>query len=311
MSLIQVALRATPATLAPLEEMLFAAGAVSIALVSDADEPVLEPAPGETPLWSEINLRASFELSTDLQPLRLALADFLPDTPVEVSFLGEEWRQALAGHAVNEVFAGRLWLRPRDPEWAEHRGGASGTELAAPPGAVSDPVQLLLQPGLAFGSGSHPTTRLCLTWLAEHVRAGQRLLDFGCGSGILGIAGALLGGTCVAVDHDPQALLATADNATYNKLTHKDITTLALSDWYAQQHKQTFDIVVANILAAPLQDLAEDFEAVAKPGAHIVLSGILAEQAESVSACYTRTRFQAPRREQGWVLLSGVVAPAA
>ncbi|MEM9622573.1 MAG: 50S ribosomal protein L11 methyltransferase [Pseudomonadota bacterium] len=301
MSWLQLTLPVTAAGLESLETLMFEQGAISVTLISGADEPVLEPDPGQTPVWDDISLQAVFDIDTDLQSLRLALADLIGHQPVQVEFVGaQDWREAAANFAVNQVFADRLWLRPRQLE-----GAAEADQL----------VPLLLEPGLAFGSGSHPTTQLCLTWLAQHLHGPARVLDFGCGSGILAIAAALLmadsvgpmPGHVVAVDHDPQALLATNANATYNGLAHKDITTLAAVDWYARDHEQTFDIVVANILAAPLQDLAEEIEAVAKPGAHIVLSGILADQAAAVAASYSRTQF-APAVYQGeWVLLQGLV----
>ncbi len=295
----------TPQQLNPIEDALFELGALSISLVSDTDEPVLEPMPGETPLWSGITLKTIFSTETDIQALRLALGDLVPGAEVLVNFIGDkDWQAGSTNHAVNRVFGGKLWLRPKE---------IGAQQL--PPEAIDGPGQsagnlipLVLEPGLAFGSGSHPTTRLCLAWLAEHVLPGQRVLDFGCGSGVLSLAAALLGAGVLGVDHDPQALLATRENATYNSLGDDKVMTLAAGDWSVEAYRRSFDIVVANILAAPLQELAEDFQAVAKPGAHIILSGVLIEQVNAVADCYQHTHFQPPLVEDGWALMRGVVA---
>ena len=123
---------------------------------------------------------------------------------------------------------------------------------------------------------------------------------------MLGIAAALLGAKVVAVDYDPQALIATRENAAYNGLTHTMLTIFDLAQWHPKRYKCTFDIVVANILATPLQDLAEEFETVAKPRAAIILSGVLPEQAEAVMDRYLKTRFTQPQEDQGWARLDGI-----
>ena len=297
MSWLQIELQATPATLPDIEEALMGCGAVSLTLVSDADEPVLEPAPGETPLWSSVRVQALFDLQTDMSVVRRTLETLaVPVDSLQVDFVAaRDWQNAVRTHAVEQVFGERLWLRPKD-------------EDAASCGAVQstgDLVELRLDPGLAFGSGSHPTTRMCLEWLAQNIAPGQRVLDFGCGSGILGIAAALLGARVVAVDYDPQAVMATRENATYNGLGETDMQVLSLDEWQGDEHVACFDVVVANILAAPLKSLAAEFERAGVPAGNIVLSGVLEEQAADVMESYMKTDFQSPQLEAGWACLQG------
>jgi len=296
-SWLQIELLANPETLPEVEQALTACGAVSITLVSDVHEPVLEPNPGETPLWSSVRVQALYPLDVDMAEVRQGLAK-LPSqwlAELEISFVGvEDWQNALRTHTVDHLFAGRLWLLPKDADVAPSKV-ALGKNV----------VELRLDPGLAFGSGSHPTTRLCLEWIARHVNAGDRVLDFGCGSGVLGIAAALLGAAVVAVDHDQQAIVATGENAAYNGLKAGEVVVLSTDDWRPDAHAASFDVIVANILAAPLKSLALTFEQVAAPNAAIVLSGVLSEQVGEVIACYARTDFGPAEIEDGWACLSG------
>jgi ribosomal protein L11 methyltransferase len=192
----------------------------------------------------------------------------------------DAWRSS----AVAQCFGGRLWVLPRD---SEPREG----------------IVLRLDPGLAFGTGGHPTTRLCLEWLASHDLSGQRLVDYGCGSGILGIAAALLGAAEVlAVDHDSQALLATQENARANAVDPGRLRAVGPDE--VPEHGD-YDVLVANILANPLLELASRFTDLIRPGGMIVLSGLLAGQASGVVAGYPAFRFADPQADGDWVLLSG------
>jgi ribosomal protein L11 methyltransferase len=295
-SWLQLELLVAPQTLSDSEAVLLEAGAVAITLLSDDDEPVLEPAPGETPLWSSVRVLALLPVDANMAQIQEQLHR-LPQTPpvLDVQFIADQnWQTQVNNHAVDQVFAERLWLLPKQQPVDETAAQAY--------------TLMRLEPGLAFGSGSHPTTRLCLQWLAENVQPGQKVLDFGCGSGVLAIAAALLGAEVVGVDHDPQAILATRENADYNNLDSRQVDVVLAEQWHAHSYPQHFDVVVANILAGPLQELAEQFESVVIPGGSIVLSGILEAQAQEVADSYTGTRFGEPQIEAGWVCLAGVCA---
>jgi ribosomal protein L11 methyltransferase len=168
--------------------------------------------------------------------------------------------------------------------------------------AAPDPaaVNIALDPGLAFGTGSHPTTRLCLAWLDENLAGGERVLDYGCGSGILAIAAAKLGAAAVAgVDIDPQAIQAARDNAARNHIAAEFFLPGAAPDFQA-------DVVVANILTNPLKLLAPALAAACRPGGRIVLSGILSPQADDVASVYGQWFAMDERRdEDGWACLGG------
>ena len=277
------------------EALLNDHGAVAVVLESLADEVVLEPDPGATPMWTEVHLKAFFPLDLNVAELGAALKDLDPEVHdhCEFDFVAEQdWQAALQQHAVEQEFAGRLWLLPKSAAQSAHRDGAAC---------------LFLDPGLAFGSGSHPTTRMCLSWMAGAIQPGQRVLDFGCGSGILAIAAALLGATAVGVDHDDQALLATTENAHFNGVDSTQLQVFSLASWQANGgvHYSPFDVIAANILAGPLQQLAEHFCDCLKPGGQVVLSGILPEQTNDVMAAYPLIDFVDPVIEDDWACLIG------
>lgn len=296
MSWLQLEFIASPNTIEALETALFGVGCVSVTLLSESDEPVLEPRPGETPLWERIRCQALFALEIDLQKVRQALADLtMADgalADIEIRFVGEtDWQAQARRFAVDAVFGQRLHLRPPLGE-----GEVYETRRLQP---------LFLEPGLAFGSGSHPTTRMCLEWIANHIQPGWRVLDFGCGSGVLAIAAALLGADVVAVDHDDQAVAATGENAERNGVS---LRVLALSEWQ-KSPEADFDAVVANILAEPLRALANEFVGVVRPGGSIVLAGLLADQMDRVQSGYPPSvRFQEPEQIEDWVRIVGVAS---
>jgi ribosomal protein L11 methyltransferase len=274
---------------APVEAALLALGAISIEYRDAGDEPILEPAPGETPLWSRLAVAALLPAETEPDSLRLAIAAAaqpLPAPKLQLQRLDDrDWLAAWRASLAPRRFSGGLWVIPR-----EHT-----------PPANADHV-VWLDPGLAFGSGSHPTTSLCLDWIADRVTAGS-LLDYGCGSGILGLAGLVMGARqLVSVDIDPQALSATAANARFNRQAAAT-EILAPQDLPAGRQ---FDFVVANILSGILIDLAPQLSGHCKSGASIALTGILTEQTEQVCAAYAPWFGALSVQERdGWVLLSG------
>jgi ribosomal protein L11 methyltransferase len=272
---------------APYEDALFALGAVSVTLQDAADDPVLEPGPGETPLWPTVVVKALFDPDTDPTRLAHALAESLPDGPSPrfETLADQAWERVWLDDFRPMRFGRRLWVCP---------GGL-------PAGDV-DAIRIELDPGLAFGTGTHPTTALCLEWLDGQDLAGCSVIDYGCGSGILAIAAAKLGATHVrAVDIDPQALIATRDNAVRNGVAG----TLTITGDPALAPRST-DVLLANILAGPLVELAPRFAAALGPAGRLALSGLLPEQADAVTAAYRPWfHIDTTTMRDGWVLLSG------
>jgi ribosomal protein L11 methyltransferase len=298
---LQITLALGTQEAAEFETVLQAHGAVAITYESQADEVVLEPKPGEIPLWQHISLVALFSIDTNISGLNeaLRLLDAKVHERLDVAFVAEEdWQQRLVNHTVSAEFGGRLLLLPKIDAVAQRVV------------AKAEKPALYLEPGLAFGSGSHPTTRMCLEWLASHIKADQVVLDFGCGSGILAIGAALLGARVIAVDHDDQAITATRENAQFNGVSEQ-IQTLTLVDWGrdgSRQASEHFDVVVANILAAPLIDLAPTFSRSLRQGGSLVLAGVLDHQASRVMQAYPGINFGPTVAEDEWVCLAGTLA---
>lgn len=272
-----------------LEDLLLASGAVSVTLEDNADQPILEPALGETPLWDQVRLTGLYDADIDTRAvsdrLTLAWSQPLPEHRWE-QLEDKDWEREWMSHYQAIRCGDRLWICP---SWQE------------PP--EPDKVNLMLDPGLAFGTGTHPTTFLCLQWLDQQPVDGLDLVDFGCGSGILGIAALLLGANRVTgVDIDPQALTATQDNAARNSLPD-DAMPVYLPGRYPEV---TADIMLANILAGPLVELAPRLQQMTRTGGKICLSGILANQADAVMEAYRPWFDFDPVAEQdGWVRLTG------
>ena len=287
---LQVRLAITPEQAATYEDALLDVGAVSVTFMDAEDQPIFEPDLGTTPLWSHTHLLALFEADTDpaalLAHLALLTGGPLPAHQVE-QIADQDWERSWMDNFQPLRFGQRLWIVP---SWHQ------------PPEPQA--VNLHLDPGLAFGTGTHPTTALCLEWLDGQSLHDCNVLDFGCGSGILAIAALLLGAKqACGTDIDPQALEASRDNATRNGIDAARFPLYLPSEIPAD----TFDLVLANILAGPLVQLAPTISQHVRQGGHLVLSGILAEQAEEVRAAYQADFILDPTAEKdGWVRISGV-----
>lgn len=290
MSWIQLSLAAGELDPEQVSDQFMEMGAVSVTFLDSADEPVLEPAPGETPLWSQTRVVALFEAGLSREMLIKQVADQLGEAAadrLQIEHLDDrDWVRAWMDEFQPMRFGERLWICPSH---------------MSPP--EPDAVNLYLDPGLAFGTGTHPTTALCLEWLDRNLPEGLTVIDYGCGSGILAIAAARLGARQVwAVDNDPQALIATRDNAARNGVAER-IETLLPDALPAIQA----DLMLANILANPLVTLAPTLAARLRPGGRIVLSGILAEQEGMIRRAY-ETAFESlsVERQEDWIRIDGV-----
>lgn len=267
----------------PAEQALETSGALSVTLSDAGDDPVLETAPGETRLWPSVRLTGLYAPDTDPEDVRLKLAAALGEEGVamESSVLADrEWTRAWMDRFGPMRFGERLWIVPRQADEPD-----------------ADGVFIRLDPGLAFGTGTHATTALCLEWLDANPPSGARLIDYGCGSGVLGVAAARLGAESVwSVDHDRQALVATRDNAADNDVSAclRVCAPEAMPDGQA-------DVLMANILFQPLEELAGEFASRTKPGGHLVMSGLLEAQAQHLVATYDRhfEDFEVTTRD-GW-----------
>jgi len=269
-----------------LEDAFTELGAVAVWLRDAGDEPILEPAPGETPGWSETIVTALFEDNRSVTSLRTALQSTLPDIELTVRTVADrdwqsEWQQSLKP----QRFGDRLWVVPSDVDTPD------------------DAVVVRLQPGMAFGTGEHPTTAMCLKWLTRQTLQNASVLDYGCGSGLLAIAALALGARrgC-AVDIDPQALDATRENARNNGCDEQ----LLIVKPDAVPADSQYDVLVANILSGILIELGPALRPLVRPGAPLALTGILAHQADAVRSAWAPwADLWVDDQTNDWVLLSG------
>jgi ribosomal protein L11 methyltransferase len=244
-------------------------GADSVTLTDAGDNPVLEPGPGETPLWAETKITGLFSPDIDLQLLRDGLlTEFdlaeLPSYRIE-NLEDRVWEREWLKDFGPMQFGEHLWIHPK------------GSDPVA-----GDAIVIHLDPGLAFGTGTHATTALCLEWLDGAPLQDKKVLDYGCGSGVLAIAALKLGcESAVAMDIDPQAVIATLQNAGDNGVAENLLVLGAASEIEGQ-----FDVVVANILAGPLVQFVESITLTLRRGGMLTMSGVLCEQADDVMAAY-------------------------
>ena len=275
-----------------LEDWFFEQGAVAVTLEDNADEPLLEPGVGETPLWQNVKVVALFVEGLDLDPIARAIPTDWLVAPVcaPVHVPDQDWERAWMDNFHPMQMGPRLWICP---SWID------------PP--VPDAVNVMLDPGLAFGTGTHPTTAMCLSELDCAIGDGARLVDYGCGTGILAIAGLKLGAhSAIAVDNDPQAIIASHKNAERNGIAAVQLEVVMPDSEAIGQWAGSADVVVANILAGPLAQLAPQLIALLKPGGRLIMAGLLAEQAKDLMAIYRpHVALEVANDLEGWVLLAG------
>jgi len=268
-------------------------GSLAVTLLDAEDNPIFEPAPGETPVWPTLQLQALFDADTDRPGLLAALLDLVPEFgPENVQFrdvADQEWTRAWMDTYQPMQFGRRLWIYP----W----------NIEPPADLGDDAIVVRLDPGLAFGTGTHPTTALCLEWLDGSDLAGKTVVDFGCGSGVLAIAALKLGAArAIGVDNDAQALTASRDNAQRNGVSQ--VIDLYTPDELPSCHAE---LMVANILAGPLHDLAPQFAARLQVHGALAISGILAGQEAELLVRYGEwfEHLQVATRGD-WVRITGV-----
>ncbi len=272
-----------------IEKALNHAGALSITLEDNADQPIFEPELGETPLWHETRVTGLFPADIDsntVSDLIISHAKLSHSQTHWHVLEDKDWEREWMTHYHPIQCGDNFWICP---SWTE------------PPDASA--VNLQLDPGLAFGTGTHPTTFLCLQWLAQQDFHSKTVMDYGCGSGILGIAALLMGAdSAIGVDIDPQALLASKENANRNNVAPNRFPVFFPS----KCPTELCNILFANILAGPLVELAEQLIALIKPGGTICLSGVLASQQKPLEEAYANSIiFSEPTEKDGWICLTG------
>ncbi|NVK22598.1 MAG: 50S ribosomal protein L11 methyltransferase [Kangiellaceae bacterium] len=281
-----------------LSDYLMELGALAVTFLDAEDKPILEPKPGETPLWDHLIVLALFNADADTALIDKVIensnfSQYISLNPLSNEHIyqweiirDQDWERAWMENFKPMQFGQRVWIVP---SWSD----------APDPGAVN----IKLDPGLAFGTGTHPTTALCLQWLDGADLAGKTVIDYGCGSGILAIAALLLGAEKVyAVDIDPQAIEATKQNLERNGIS-SDRLVLGLPE---QVELPQADILLANILAEPLRQLAESIANSVKSGGNLVLSGLLGSQAPELLSIYQQWfRMDPAQHQEDWARLSG------
>ena len=282
---IQLRINTTSDLAESISEQLEESGAVSVTFQDTFDNPVFEPLPGETKLWGNTDVVGLYDAETDIDELKSILN--LEQYSYKIEQLEDkDWEREWMDNFHPMQFGKRLWICP---SWRE----------------IPDPnaVNVMLDPGLAFGTGTHPTTALCLTWLDSLDLNNKIVIDYGCGSGILAIAALKLGAArVIGIDIDPQAIQASCDNAERNKVSEKIELYLAKD---IPDNLQA-DVVVANILAGPLKELKPQISKLVKPSGELGLSGILENQSQSVCEAYQTEFVLDPVIEQDeWCRITG------
>ena len=274
-----------------IEEFLNERGAVSVTLMDAEDQPVFQVDLDTTPIWNNTQVQGLFEHDAPIEIIIASMRENLPCTkelPIDIEEVEDaEWERVCMQDFVPMQFGEKIWICP---SW----------ETPPQPNATN----ILLDPGLAFGTGTHPTTALCLEWLDQQEIAGKTVIDYGCGSGVLAIAAALLGAKeVIAIDNDPQAITATISNRELNGISEDQLRVYLPGE----QGHPLADIVVANILAGPLEALTPIIAALCKPGGKLILSGVLSQQTQSLMKSYQEyfTMLEPALREE-WVRVEGI-----
>ncbi len=290
----QLSVQSTADELEQTENSLLAIGAVCITLSDAQDSPIYEPLPGDSPVWKHSVVTGMFETTRQLEDLYDELIKLLPDHQVATASQSiledQDWERIHLQHFKPIQCAHKLWVVP---------GWLSPPDPSA--------INIQLDPGLAFGTGSHPTTRLCLEWMAHQDIKHQSVIDYGCGSGILAIAACKLGaGSVFAVDIDPQALSASTENALRNDI-EAEMLHISLA---TQLEIVEADLLIANILSGPLIGLAPRFADLVKPEGRILLSGILKHQVNDVKFAYQPFfNLDSEKESEDWVRVTGSRKP--
>jgi ribosomal protein L11 methyltransferase len=286
----QLSVQCSKDELEQTENSLLAIGAVCITLSDAEDSPIYEPLPGDSPVWNYSLVTGMFEKDQPLENLYDELLKILPDHLVATArksiLEDEDWERVHLQHFSPIRYTDNLWVVP---SWL----------IPPDPSAIN----VTLDPGLAFGTGTHPTTGLCLEWMGDKSFQNQSIIDYGCGSGILAIAACKLGAKVVfAVDIDPQAIDASTENALRNKI-EPDKLYISLPD---QLDFSEADLLISNILSGPLMELATRFARMVKADGKILLSGILEDQANDVALAYQPYFDMDPvNLREGWVSITG------
>jgi len=286
---IQINTVVSEAIAEPLSDAFMENNAASVTFEDAQDQPIFEPELGTTPIWDRTKVVGLFDAETNPQAIIQQLTQQVPEVPASAYKIEQledkDWIRAWMDLFKPMQFGDNLWIVP---SWLE-----------AP---QPDAVNLMLDPGMAFGTGTHPTTSLCLTWLDQHAPKNLSVIDYGCGSGILALAAQKLGAaSVVGTDIDPQAITASRQNAERN---HENISFELVKDF----DSEPVDILVANILAGPVKELAGEFIRLLKPGGTLILSGLLANQAEGLVNHYRGLGVELDTFEQHeeWGLLAGI-----
>jgi ribosomal protein L11 methyltransferase len=287
----QITVRVAEAQAAGIELALQSLGAVSVTMQDAEDNAVFQLEPGSTPLWAHTDVAGLFEQAMDTERVAAALQ----------KVTGQDLRDALRYETVEDIDWERAWMADFKPMRFGRRIWVCPSWTPPPD---PDGLNIMLDPGLAFGTGTHPTTALCLEWIDAQDMQGKTVIDYGCGSGILAIAAVLCGASqVIAIDNDPQAIIACESNREMNGIAAARLPVFLPGK---EQHPAA-DFMLANILSGPLQELTPVLAALTRPGGRIVLSGVLSEQTSALLDSYNQYfEMNAPVHRDEWVRVDGI-----